>query len=165
MQWWRNLRHLVLDAWWHSNRERFSHIKTLLINQDNGPENHSRRTQFMKRMVEFSITHKLSLRLAYYPPYHSKYNPIERVWGVLEHHWNGDILDEIETVVNFAQTMTWMGKHPVVTLVKKTYQTGVRLTQKAMAHVETQIQRLTNSTREGLPDLGKWFVDISYSPG
>lgn len=155
----------TLDAWWNSNRERFSHIKTLLINQDNGPENHSRRTQFMKRMVEFSITHKLNLRLAYYPPYHSKYNPIERVWGVLENHWNGDILDEIETVVNFAQTMTWMGKHPVVTLVTKTYQTGVKLTQKAMAQVETQIERLTHSTLEGLPDLGKWFVDISYSTG
>lgn len=155
----------TLDAWWNSNRERFRHIKTLLINQDNGPENHSRRTQFMKRMVEFSITHKLNLRLAYYPPYHSKYNPIERVWGVLEHHWNGDILDEIETVVNFAQTMTWMGKHPVVTLVTKAYQTGVKLTQKAMAQVETQIERLTHSTLEGLPDLGKWFVDISYRPG
>jgi len=155
----------TLDTWWNSNRERFGHIKTLLINQDNGPENHSRRTQFMKRMVEFSITHKLNLRLAYYPPYHSKYNPIERVWGVLENHWNGDILDEIETVVNFAQTMTWMGKHPVVTLVTKTYQTGVKLTQKAMAQVETQIERLTHSTLEGLPDLGKWFVDISYRPG
>jgi Rhodopirellula transposase DDE domain len=155
----------TLDTWWNSNRERFSHIQTLLINQDNGPENHSRRTQFMKRMVEFSITHKLNLRLAYYPPYHSKYNPIERVWGVLENHWNGDILDEIETVVNFAQTMTWMGKHPVVTLVTKTYQTGVKLTQKAMTQVETQIERLTHSKLEGLPDLGKWFVDISYRPG
>ena len=66
------------------------------------------------------MTHKLNLRLAYYPPYHSKYNPIERVWGV-ENHWNGDILDEIETVVNFAQTMT---ETSCVTLV---YQTGVKL--------------------------------------
>jgi hypothetical protein len=52
-----------------------------------------------------------------------------------------------------------MGKHPVVTQI---YQTGVKLTQTAMAHIETQIQRLTHSTLEGLPDLGKWFVDISY---
>ncbi|MCG9890571.1 MAG: hypothetical protein MH252_05820 [Thermosynechococcaceae cyanobacterium MS004] len=28
-----------------------------------------------------------------------------------------------------------------------------------------QIQRLTHSKLEGLPDLGKWFVDISYRPG
>jgi hypothetical protein len=155
----------TLDDWWDSNRERFGHIQTLLINQDNGPENHSRRTQFMKRMVEFSNTHKLNLRLAYYPTYHSKYNPIERVWGVLEHHWNGDILDEIDTVVKFAQTMRWIGKHPVVTLVTQIYQTGVKLTQTAMAQVETQIHRLTNSKREGLPNLEKWFVDITYRTG
>ncbi|MGH2413472.1 MAG: ISAzo13 family transposase [Microcystaceae cyanobacterium] len=155
----------TLDSWWQSNRERFSHIQTLLIHQDNGPENHSRRTQFMKRMVEFANTHRLYLRLAYYPPYHSKYNPIERVWGILENHWNGSILDEIDTVVNFARTMRWMGQHPVVTLVNQTYQTGIKLTQKAMAEVETQIQRLTNLDVEGLPNLGKWFVDISYTTG
>jgi hypothetical protein len=152
-----------LEDWWNRSRERFAQIQTLLINQDNGPENQSRRTQFMKRIVEFANTHKLNIRLAYSPPYYSKYNPIERVWGILENHWNGSILDEIQTVVDFAQTMTWMGKRPVVILVTKTYQTGVKLTQKAMAQVETQLQRLTNLKREGLPNLGKWFVDIAYT--
>jgi hypothetical protein len=32
-----------------------------------------------------------------------------------------------------------------------------------MAQVETQLQRLTNPDRDGLPNLGKWFVDISYT--
>jgi len=27
--------------------------------------------------------------LVYYPPYHSKYNPIERCWSALEKKWNG----------------------------------------------------------------------------
>lgn len=152
----------AIESFWESNRERFKQIKTLLLNQDNGPENHSRRTQFMKRMLEFANKYKLNLRLAYYPPYHSKYNPIERVWGILENHWNGSILDEITTVVNFAQTMSWMGRHPDVSLVNRTYQTGVKLTAMEMAQVETQIQRLTNSDKEGLPNLGKWFVDIFY---
>jgi hypothetical protein len=31
-----------------------------------------------------------------------------------------------------------------------------------MAQVGTQIQRLTHAKPEGLPDFGKWFVDISY---
>ena len=103
----------------------------------------SRRTQFMKRIVEFAQRHCLNLRLAYYPPYHSKYNPIERTWGILENHWNGSILDEISTVLQFAQTMTWKGQHPVVKLVTQTYKTGIRLTKQAMAEVENQIQRLT----------------------
>ncbi len=34
-----------LQQFWQEVRHRFSAVKTLLINQDNGPENHSRRTQ------------------------------------------------------------------------------------------------------------------------
>jgi hypothetical protein len=105
-----------LEQWWSSVRDRFAHIQALVINQDNGPENHSRRTQFLKRIVEFAHKYHLNIRLAYYPPYYSKYNPIERTWGVLEQHWHGSLLDEVETVLNFAQTMTWKGKHPIVTL-------------------------------------------------
>lgn len=155
----------MLEDWWLANRHRFPDVKVLLLNQDNGPENQSKRTQFMKRMVEFSQRHQINLRLAYYPPYHSKYNPVERTWGVLENHWNGNILDEIETVLQFARTMTWNGHHPLVKLVTQTYPTGVKLTKLAMAQVETQIQRLAEFEVNGkLLDLGKWFVDISYLP-
>jgi hypothetical protein len=64
-----------LEQWWENVRDRFAHIQTLVINQDNGPENHSRRTQFLKRMVEFAHKYHLNICLAYYPPYYSKYNP------------------------------------------------------------------------------------------
>ena len=114
----------------------------------------------MKRVVEFAHQYQLNIRLAYYPPYHSKYNPIERVWGVLEKSWNGSVLDEIETALNFAQNMTWKGKHPAVKLVDKTYCTGVKLTKIAMSIIEKQVERLTNSTDEVFPNLGKWFLDI-----
>jgi transposase len=141
-----------LIQWWEAVRERFVSITTLVINVDNGPENHSRRTQFMQRMVEFVQQYRVTVRLAYYPPYHSKYNPIERCWGILENHWNGTLLDSIDTVLRCARTMTWNGKHPCVELVTTTYQTGVTLTQEAMEAVEAQIKRL--------PALEKWFVDI-----
>ncbi|MBV7333571.1 hypothetical protein KFU94_36130 [Chloroflexi bacterium TSY] len=39
-----------LIDFWESVREHFPHVKTLVINQDNGPENHTRRTQFMYRL-------------------------------------------------------------------------------------------------------------------
>jgi len=67
-----------LVDWWEEVKDRFSQIKTLVINVDNGPENHSRRTQFMQRLVEFVQQYQIIIRLAYYPPYHSKYNPVER---------------------------------------------------------------------------------------
>jgi hypothetical protein len=46
--------------WWETVRERFAHITTLVINLDNGPENHSRRTQFMQRLVEFGHQYHIS---------------------------------------------------------------------------------------------------------
>jgi len=144
-----------LTQWWEAVRARFSRLNTLVINLDNGPENHSRRTQFMQRMVDFVRYYRLHVRLAYSPPYHSKYNPIERCWGILENHWNGALLDSVETVLADAQTMTWQGMPPVVELVTTTYKTGVKLTQQAMNKVEKQLQRQ--------PGLDKWFVDI-YPP-
>ena len=92
------------------------------------------------------------MRLAYYPPYHSKYNPIERCWGALEQHWNGELLDSIPAALRFAQTMTWKGKHPAVQLIDKIYSKGVRLTPKEMMEMEEHLQRL--------PGLGKWFLTI-----
>jgi len=145
-----------LTEWWESVKERFSQIKPLVLNLDNGPECHSRRTQFIQRLVDFAQHYHMNLHLAYYPPYHSKYNPVERCWGILEQHWNGTLLDSIEAVINYAASMTWKGNHPVVKLVTTTYQTGVKLTKEAMSILETQLQRL--------PLLGKWFVKILGVP-
>ena len=143
-----------LEELWQTHlRPRFPEVRTLVLNMDNGPENHSHRTQFMKRLVDFVARQQVTVRLAYYPPYHSKYNPIEHCWGALEQHWNGTLLDDLETVMKFAKSMTWRGKPPVVQLVTTLYKTGVYLTQTAMAAVETQIKRLAS--------LEKWFVEIS----
>jgi hypothetical protein len=142
-----------LDKRWQSVRERFEAVKTLLINLDHGPENYSHRTQFLNRLVTFAQKYQLAVHLAYYPPCHGKYNPIERCWGILETHWNGDMLDTVETVVKYAQTMNMRGHCPVVSKRTTIYHTGVRLSKQAMAEAETHVQRLIG--------LERWFVDIS----
>lgn len=53
----------ILADFWESESWRFLEIKTLLINQDNGGENNSRRTQFIKRIVEFSPKYQLNVRI------------------------------------------------------------------------------------------------------
>lgn len=142
-----------LVQWWQSVRGRFVTIKTLVINLDNGPENHSRRTQFMQRLLNFASDYGVKVRLAYYPPYHSKYNAIERCWGILENHWNGALLDTIEAVIEFARSMRWKGQRPVVELVTTSYASGVKLNKEAMKGVEAQLTRHAT--------LGKWFLDIA----
>jgi hypothetical protein len=141
-----------LEQWWQEVRLRFLNVKTLVINLDNGPENHGRRTQFLKRVVAFARRYGLKVQLAYYPPYHSKYNPIERCWGILEMHWNGTLLDSVEAVVGFSPSMTWKGKHPVVSVVETVYHKGVKLKSKEMKALESQVVRLAG--------LGKWFVEV-----
>ena len=140
----------VVEMWWQGIKGRFPKVRTLLVNQDNGPENSSRRTQYVKRLAAFTAANGVGVKLACYPPYHSKYNPIERCWGALEQHWNGSVLDSIPTALRFARTMTWKGKHPLVELVTKSYSKGVRLTKQEMEELEKQIVRL--------PGLDKWFV-------
>lgn len=140
-----------LQDLWPKLKLRFN-PHTLAINLDNGPENSSHRTQFIKRIVDFVHTYGVNIKLAYYPPYHSKYNPIERVWGVLENHWNGEILYSIEKVLGLARSMTYNGISPVVELNEKEYPTGIKLDKKIMDGYEEKIVRLKG--------LEHWFVDI-----
>jgi len=142
-----------LCAVWLRVHERFPHVTTLLLKQDKGPENQSRRTQFRPSMAACAATPHRTIHVAASPPSPRKYHPIERVGGVLENSWHGSVLDSVDMVLNLASKMTWNGQHPVVTLVKKTSQTGVKLTQKAMAVFEQRFQRLLH--------LPKWFVKLS----
>ena len=138
--------------WWDQRKAFYPQIRKLAINLDNGPQIASHRTQFIKRMVEFADRNNLEIELIYYPPYHSKYNPIERCWGILEMHWNGTLLDTVEKALGWAKTMTWKGTQPAVQLLKKVYHTGVRLTKAALKPFEQRVRRSKT--------LPQWSVTI-----
>lgn len=140
-----------IEQMWDRIKDR-EHIHTLVINADNGPENSGRRTQWLKRLTEFSDRHRINIQLAYYPPYHSKYNPVERLWGVLENHWRGELLETVEKTLGLARSMAYKGVHPVVRKVRKTYKSGVTLSRKAMSEIEQRLERI--------PGLEPWFISI-----
>jgi len=142
----------ALESLWKELKKTYQ-VKTLVLNLDNGPENNSHRTQFIKRMVDFAYDNALQVKLAYYPPYHSKYNPVERVWRRLENHWNGELLDSEKKVLGLASTMTWKGNRPTVEMVTGKYETGAKLTKTEMRDYEQRISRH--------PKLEKYFVDIN----
>ena len=108
-----------LEAWWQRRRLELSHLEALVLHVDNGPESSGRRTQLLARLAGFADASGLRLRLVYYPPYHSKYNPIERCWGVLEKHWNDALLRDEATALGWARTMIWKGLAPIVHLTRK----------------------------------------------
>ena len=138
----------ALQLWWLQVRADLGHIKRLVISLDNGPKNSGRRTQFLKRMVEFADWSGLEIRWVYDPPYHSKYNPIERCWSALEKKWNGVLLACLKVVLQCALRMTWKGPHPTVKRLHGTYPDGVRVSAKEMKQYERacNVRRLCRST-------------------
>ena len=144
----------VLEAQWEALDEPEQAATRLLqIKMDNGPESRGRRTQFFHRMVQLADDIGKPIQLLYYPPYHSTYNPIERCWGILEVHWNGTKLIDVETMLEWAQSMTWKGIHPVVELSRKVYHKGIALGKTAMQAVENRLERH--------PKLPKWDILIN----
>ncbi len=144
----------ALQIWWNDRKNVFSHIKCLVINLDNGPSSASHRTQFIKRITMFAEDNSLDIHLVYYPPYHSKYNPVERCWGVLENHWNGAILDSVNTALEWIKTMTWKNNSPIVHFLDKAYTKGIKLTKKEMKKYHDKIYRSTILPRWNLAILG-----------
>ena len=144
-----------LQIWWDERKEHYTSIKKIVINLDNGPSISSHRTQFIKLITEFASKNSVDIHLVYYPPYHSKYNPIERCWGVLERHWNGDILNSTDSALGKMKTMTWKGLGTVVHFLDKCFKKGIKLTKKEIKKYEEKIKRSDT--------LPKWDVYISQN--
>ncbi len=143
----------TLEARWQAVDEvEKATVERLQIKMDNGSESSGVRTQFLHRMVQFADHIGKSIQLLYYPPYHSKYHPIERCLGILELRWNGTKLVDVETMLEWAKRMTWKGLYPVVALNRKVYQKGISLGKKAMQAVEARLERH--------PELSKWGILI-----
>ena len=68
------------------------------------------------------------------------------------YHWNGTKLINVETMLAWAQSMTWKGLQPVIRLSRKVYKKGISLTKKAMRQIEKRLERN--------PLLPKWDIMI-----
>src|SRR5450631_4111836 len=131
----------ALQVWWRQVRRGLKPIKRLVIYLDNGPKNSGRRTQFLKRMVQFADWSGLTIRLVYYPPYHSKYNRVERCWSSLQKKWNGELLNCWEVVHSCALRMTWKKMHPTVERLDGNYAAKVRVSKHEMKSVDARLER------------------------
>lgn len=144
-----------IEAWYVENslRLKTDGIKKLLVNADNGPECNSHRSQFMMRMAQFADHSGLEIHMAYYPPYHSKYNPIEHYWGGLERSWNGYLLDSVETVIRRTANFCWRKTKTIASTLFGDYPKGVVLSKAEQQNLETRLVRSVS--------LPKWDVVIA----
>jgi hypothetical protein len=92
-------------------------------------------------LTEFVDCSGLEIRLVYYPPYHSKYNPIERCWSSLQKKWNGTLLTCWAVVRSCAERMTWKGHHPRVSLIEGNYPNGITVNKAEMKIINARLER------------------------
>ena len=95
--------------------------------------------------VLVTVSHNIRLsdtvRIIYYPPYHSKYNSIERYWAGLEKSWNGYLLDTVDTVVKRAGNFFWKGLRTVTRLLDAAYEKGIKVSGNEKLELEQRLQR------------------------
>jgi len=131
-----------LYDWWNdtpmAERATIAHLQLKI---DKGPASSGVRTQSLKRRVDFADHTGKPIQLQYYPPYHSTYHPSERCGGILEPHWNGTKLVDVDTMLSWAHRMTWKDLHPIGKLSRTVYQQGVSLSKKAMRAIEARLER------------------------
>lgn len=123
---------------------------------DNGPDNSGVRTAFLKGLVDLSNKYQKVIELIYYPPYHSKYNPVERLWARLEKTWNGMMLTTEEIYYKVIERLTWKDNLAKVKNITKEYEKGISYSKKEMSKYEG-VNILRNEK------LKKWSILITPS--
>lgn len=125
-----------LEEYLKKRLEANPNIKKMLIFLDNGPENSSRRKLWKLRIIELAIKYNIEIELVYYPPYHSKYNIIEHFWGVLQRHWNGLIIDNLDKLIGSINSTKWDGKPAEGIFTTKLYEKGRKIDKDYLEYLE-----------------------------
>ena len=113
--------------WWDNyGKYHYKSANSILILCDGGGSNSSRYYVFKEALQLLVNEIGIEIRIAHYPPYTSKYNPIEdRLFPHLSRACKGVIFQSISTVSKFMATATTQkGLQVFTTIIDKTYQIG-----------------------------------------
>jgi hypothetical protein len=116
-----------LAAWWEDHGLwAYPGATKLLVLCDGGGSNSASRYVFKEALQELADRLGIEIRVAHYPPYCSKYNPIEhRLFPHLTRACRGVIFGTLETVRHYmAKAATSTGLEVVVRVLEKVYETG-----------------------------------------
>ena len=116
-----------IAAWWEDHgRTTYPGAKKLLVLCDGGGSNSATRYVFKEELQKLANRLGIEIRIAHYPPYCSKYNPIEhRLFPHVTRACRGVIFQTLETVQHYiAKTETTKGLTIHVRILDKVYQTG-----------------------------------------
>jgi len=116
-----------IAAWWDEHgRSEYPGAKKILVLCDGGGSNSATRYVFKEELQKLALRLGVEIRVAHYPPYCSKYNPIEhRLFTHVTRACRGVIFRTLETARYYmAKASTQAGLTVTVTMLEKVYETG-----------------------------------------
>ncbi|MTJ30839.1 ISAzo13 family transposase [Aphanizomenon sp. UHCC 0183] len=118
--------------WWNNyGKNRYQLATSILLLCDGGGSNSSRYYVFKEALQALVNEIGIEIRIAHYPPYTSKYNPIEhRLFPHLSRACKGVIFDSVNTVAKLmAKATTRKGLQVFTTIIDKAYQTSKKVAE------------------------------------
>lgn len=127
-----------LYFWWRDHGAKaYSNAISLLLLCDGGGSNGARHYIFKQDLQSLANDIGVEIRIARYPPYTSKYNPIEhRLFPHVSSACQGAIFNSVEMVRDLmAKTSTKTGLQTVVSFLDAVYETGRKATDTFVAQM------------------------------
>ena len=128
-----------IKAWWNkTGKTHYKDATEILIFCDAGGANSYRHHRFKVALQDLTNAIKLPIRICHYPPYTSKWNPIEhRVFPHVTRAMEGVKLESIEDAKNLIKnTETKSGLRVFVSTTNKIYKTGLKVAKEALEKIK-----------------------------
>lgn len=116
-----------IRQWWHHHGKlHYPNASSILMLMDGGGSNSSRHYIFKQDLQALADEIGVEIRIAHYPPYTSKWNPIEhRVFPHISRSLQGVILTSHQLAKELiGKTTTKSGLKVVASILNKVYKTG-----------------------------------------
>ena len=121
-----------IEEWWNARGNlNYPTANKLLLVADGGESNASRTRLFRQALQDLSDRTGLEIRVAHYPPYTSKWNPIEHLFFChISRAWSGMVFnDASEMLLPAMQVTTKTGLKVYATLSTKQYAKGIKVSE------------------------------------
>jgi|AMQJ01.1.fsa_nt_gi transposase len=118
--------------WWYDyGCKNYPNATSILVLCDGGGSNSSRHYLFKQDLQILADEIGIEIRIAHYPPYCSKFNPIEhRLFPHITRACQGVIFLSLELVTDLiSKTRTQKGLNVFVHVINKVYQTGRKVSE------------------------------------
>jgi hypothetical protein len=123
----------AIRQWWQQyGRVQYANSGSILLLCDGGGSNSARQYLFKQDLQALVNELGVEIRIAHYPPYTSKYNPIEhRLFPHVTRACQGVIFQSVEMLRELmASSKTQTGLEVFATVSDKMYETGRKVTQE-----------------------------------